>query len=260
MNTETVFHGYGLIIGLALVIGWQLAEYQLHRHQAHFKYLNKIGLFLFICGLAGARIWHVMTEWPYYRAHLLQVGLVWDGGLSILGAIGGGVLGLGLGLRWKWLTRLQAVSILDATALSLPFAQAIGRWGNYLNQELYGLPSHLPWAIYIDPIHRMSGYENIQYYHPLFLYESSLLIVFAFLMWGWDWYQQQRQKARFGTGNYFLIYMSYYCLIRFGLDFLRIDKRMFFDTWLGVNQVVLLGVFVGCWVMFQKKKSKKFKD
>jgi phosphatidylglycerol:prolipoprotein diacylglycerol transferase len=98
-------------------------------------------------------------------------------------------------------------------------AQAIGRWGNFFNQEVYGIPTNLPWKIYIDPAHRVSGYQENDYFHPLFLYESLWnLINMALLLW-----MGRRFEKWLKPGDLFYIYMVMYSIGRFGLEFLRLD-------------------------------------
>lgn len=251
------FHVYGFIIGLSMLLGWWLVEFQLRTHKVSIGHLEVLISVVGVSGVLGARAWHVLTDFSVYQSNLFQVITIWDGGLSILGAVAGGLLGLIVCLQLKIISRSQVRAFLDAVALSLPLAQAMGRWGNYVNQELYGLPSTLPWAIYIDSTHRLPGYETISSYHPLFLYESSLLILFALLLWGWDQYRLRSGRSEFGSGKYFLLYLVCYTVIRFALDFLRIDKRMFLNTSLGVNQVALLTILSGCVVLifFKAKKS-----
>ncbi len=109
---------------------------------------------------------------------------------------------------------------LDILASADALGQAIGRWGNYFNQELYGAPSNLPWAIYIDPQHRLPGFENVAYYHPLFLYESLWnLANVVFLLW-----LARRFSTRLKSGDIFLVYMITYPFARFMLEFLRLDS------------------------------------
>jgi phosphatidylglycerol:prolipoprotein diacylglycerol transferase len=116
---------------------------------------------------------------------------------------------------------------LDITAPGLALAQAVGRWGNFINQEIYGLPSDLPWAIAIDPEYRLAGYADITTYHPLFLYESiwSLLNMALLLM------ISRRLEKQLQSGSTFLIYLMIYGFGRFGLEFLRLD----ISTFQGIN-------------------------
>jgi phosphatidylglycerol:prolipoprotein diacylglycerol transferase len=104
----------------------------------------------------------------------------------------------------------------------LALGQAIGRWGNFFNQELYGAPTDLPWKIYIDPLHRLSGFETIEYYHPLFLYESLWNLANVFLL---VWLSR-RYEDRLKSGDVFLVYLIVYPVGRFLLDFLRLDAAM----------------------------------
>jgi phosphatidylglycerol:prolipoprotein diacylglycerol transferase len=134
-----------------------------------------------VLSLLGARLGEVLIFEPgYYLANPGQILAIWNGGLSIMGGIAGGALAV------LWYCRrhlLPVPSYLDAAAVALPLGQAIGRWGNYFNQELYGRPTNLPWAISVDPGHRMPGYEQFSTFHPLFLYESLLNLVLFLALW-----------------------------------------------------------------------------
>jgi phosphatidylglycerol:prolipoprotein diacylglycerol transferase len=111
---------------------------------------------------------------------------------------------------------------LDIAAPALALGQAIGRWGNFVNQELYGAPTTLPWKIYIEPFYRLSGFETQEYYHPLFLYESLWnLANMALLLW-----LTRRFSDRLKNGDIFLVYLIVYPIGRFLLDFLRLDAAM----------------------------------
>jgi phosphatidylglycerol:prolipoprotein diacylglycerol transferase len=135
----------------------------------------------------------------------------------------------------------------------LALGQAIGRWANFVNQELYGAPTNLPWAITISPEKRLPGYEQFSTYHPLFLYESlwSLVTVF-FLLW-----VGKKYRANLKTGDVFLIYLVTYPTIRFLLDFLRLDASMV--AGINANQTMMLvvgGVAVGILIFRYSKRNK----
>ena len=126
----------------------------------------------------------------------------------------------------------------DIAAPSLALGQAIGRWGNFFNQELYGAPTNLPWKLYIDPAHRLTGFENISYYHPLFAYESLLnLANMLFLMW-----ISRQYKDKLKTGDVFNVYLIFYPVVRFFLDFLRLDASKVFS--ININQTLMAAVAV----------------
>jgi phosphatidylglycerol:prolipoprotein diacylglycerol transferase len=124
--------------------------------------------------------------------------------------------------------------MLDYAAPGVALAQAIGRWGNYVNQELYGPPSDLPWAIFIRPENRLAGYAAYETFHPLFLYESLWNLALAgFLLWVW-----RRFRGRLLAGDLFLLYLVGYPLGRFLLEFIRVDIVLAFG--LNFNQTVML--------------------
>jgi phosphatidylglycerol:prolipoprotein diacylglycerol transferase len=145
-------------------------------------------------------------------------------------AVIGGVLALFIFARRR---HLPFATWLDVLAPPLALGQAIGRWGNFFNQELYGAPSNLPWAIYIDPQHRYPGYQNVAYYHPLFLYESLWnLANMALLLW-----LSHRFRDRLRPGDIFLIYLIVYPVGRFLLEFLRMDASQV--AGININQTIM---------------------
>ena len=119
-------------------------------------------------GLVGARIYHVVTDPALFRGRWWHVFAVWEGGLGIPGGIAAGVIAGAVVARRRGLPVAQ---LLDVVAPALPLAQAIGRWGNWFNQELFGRPTTLPWALRVDPSHRPSGYRQFSTFHPTFLYD-----------------------------------------------------------------------------------------
>ncbi len=248
-------HLYGLILGLSIGAGWWLSLIQAKKHNLSVTELEKVSWWVILGGILGARFYHVATDTHLYADHWFDVFKIWQGGLSIIGAVLGGSLTAWLILKAR-LTTLKLFQILDVSVFGLPVAQAIGRWGNFVNQELYGPPSSLPWAIAIDPNHRLPGFETHQTYHPLFAYEMVVTLVGAGWLWWWDRRRQLQGKADLvGTGQYFWWYVVYYSIIRFGLDFLRLDKAEV-ALGLGLNQVVLLGVVViGLVCLWQKRTA-----
>ncbi len=200
-------------------------------------------IWVLIFGVVGARLYHVFTpskslldagiDTRYYLTHPLQILMTWQGGLGMPGAIIGGVIGL------YFFTRRNNVGflfILDVAAPGVPLAQAIGRWGNFVNQELYGPPTDLPWGIYIRPENRLEGYENYSRFQPLFLYESLWNLATAlFMIWLFN-----NRRDRLQQGDFFLIYLILYPVGRFFLEFLRLD---FVPIWgINFNQMLMLVV------------------
>jgi phosphatidylglycerol---prolipoprotein diacylglyceryl transferase len=151
-----------------------------------------------------------------YLTHPLDALAIWKGGLGIPGAVIGGFIAVYLYARKH---ELSIMAWADIIAPGLALAQAIGRWGNFINQEVYGAPTELPWKLFIDPAYRLPGYQDVAYYHPLFLYESLWnLFNMALLLWA-----GQRFRGWLKTGDIFLLYLVIYPAGRFLLEFLRLD-------------------------------------
>ncbi len=166
----------------------------------------------------------------YYLSHPLEALAIWRGGLGIPGAMLGGSIALYIFTRRRG--ALFGVW-LDIAAPALALGQAIGRWGNFANQELYGAPTSLPWAIFIEPAYRLPASAAQAYYHPLFLYESLWSLGnMALLLW-----LGRRFTHRFQAGDLFLVYLLTYAVGRFLLEFLRLDASQV--AGLNINQTLM---------------------
>jgi phosphatidylglycerol:prolipoprotein diacylglycerol transferase len=208
---------YGLCIALGIAVGTWLTGRELAR-KGYDGTLALDSLFFVIpLGFVGARVYHVLTDYHLYADDPFPGVLeVWNGGLGIYGAVAGGFLGV---LLFSWYRGLSALDFADAVAPGLVLAQAIGRWGNYFNQELFGRPSDLPWAIRIDPENRPVQFADVSSFHPTFLYEAlwDVLVCLA-LLW-----IARRFSERLKAGDLFLIYVSLYSVGRFLVETLRVD-------------------------------------
>lgn len=238
-------HFYGLILMSGVVAGAYLAERIAKERKMRAEFIWDILVWVVVAGIVGARLWHIFTPPPsmvavgittqYYLTHPLDAIAVWRGGLGIPGAVIGGVAAL------YFLARNRGEKFaawLDVLAAPVALGQAIGRWGNFVNQELYGAPTDLPWAITIDPAHRLPEFAEFSTYHPIFLYESlwSLASVF-FLMW-----LGRSYKKSLKPGDLFLVYLITYPTIRILLDFLRLDASQVGG--LNANQTLMIVVLV----------------
>lgn len=252
-------HFYGLIIMLGVIAAALMARSRCKKYGQDAERVWDMLTWLLIAGVIGARIWHIITPPPsmvergitvgYYLTHPLDAIAIWRGGLGIPGAVIGGVLALFVYTRRN---RLSFTTWLDIIAPGLILAQAIGRWGNFVNQELYGAPSNLPWAIYIEPFYRLPEYANVEYYHPLFLYESiwNLLSMF-FLIWFGN-----RNADRLKSGDVFLLYLVCYPVGRFLLEFLRLDSAMIGS--INVNQTLMAVIaFISALFFLYRHRSDK---
>jgi len=251
-------HLYGVLLMLGTIAGAWLASMEAKRHGEDPEIVWDALTWVLIGGVVGARLWHVFTPpesmvkvgitTHYYLTHPFAMIAIWRGGLGIPGAVMGGALAFWLFVRHynKRLERLpkkergnrrplRFARWADFVAPGLALGQAIGRWGNYVNQELYGAPTDLPWAIHIDPEHRLPEFAHEAYYHPLFFYEFlwNLLNMSVLLYLGRKW------RDRLYEGDLFLIYLIIYGVGRFFLEFLRLDPAEVGG--LDVNQM-LMGV------------------
>lgn len=205
---------YGILITVAAIATLIVAIIEAKRRGETWEHVLNTALLVIPLGIIGARLYHVIDQWDFYRQN---PALIFGGaGLGIFGAIIGGAIGLLIYTKWK---RLSTLRWMDIVAPGLILAQAIGRWGNFFNQELYGYPTDLPWAIYIDPTHRLPGYEAFGYFHPLFLYESlwNFLGFLLLMLLG------RKLKHRLLDGDIFFLYVIYYGLGRSYLEGLKID-------------------------------------
>lgn len=169
-SLELSVHVYGLLIGLGAILGVIIAWKRWKAWGHDPDEMIRIAMWGIPSGLIGARLYHVITDFNRLYVHdLSAIPRVWDGGLGIPGGIIGGVLGGYVAVRRM---NLSFPDALDAVAPAFPIAQAIGRFGNYFNQELYGRPSDLPWAIEIAPLHRPIETFASSTYHPTFAYEA----------------------------------------------------------------------------------------
>jgi phosphatidylglycerol:prolipoprotein diacylglycerol transferase len=171
----------------------------------------------------------------YYLLHPIEILNIRQGGLGIPGGVVGGVFALLIFTKKKNLNFLEWADII---APGLALAQAIGRWGNFFNQELYGPPSNLPWAIYIDPVHRLSGFEDFSRFHPMFLYESIWnLINFSILI-----LLSRKLKKKLIPGDIFCAYLIIYPIGRFLLEFIRLDSS--YIGGVNANQITMAVVAI----------------
>ena len=231
---------YGLFIALAIALATWLTGRELARKGYDGAMAFDALFFAVPFGFVGARAYHVATDYDLYsRDPIPAIFEVWNGGLGIYGAVIGGLLGVLVFVavaKTSFYERLfgrtysiSPLAFADAAAPGLILAQAVGRWGNYFNQELFGRPSNLPWAIEIAPERRPPGFNNETAFHPTFLYESiwNVLVCLALL------YIARRFADRLKNGDIFLLYVSLYSLGRVFVEALRIDRAFLIGDFRG---------------------------
>ncbi|HEX8769532.1 MAG TPA: prolipoprotein diacylglyceryl transferase [Acidimicrobiales bacterium] len=178
------------------------------------KQISDIAVWAVPAGLIGARLYHVITDYQMYTDDPVRAFKIWDGGLGIWGGVAlGAAVGLVVARRWG----MSLPLLLDAVAPAIPLAQAIGRFGNYFNQELFGRPTTLPWGLEIDFAHRPAGFTDATTFHPTFLYESlwCLAVVAVVLL--------VERAGWLAPGRLFALYAAAYSFGRFWFEALRID-------------------------------------
>ena len=233
-------HWYGVLYAVAAVAAAWLAMREARRRGENADLVWSGLLVAAIGGIIGSRLYHVIHQWDFYSQNPALIPQVWNGGLGIPGGVAGGMIALYLYTRyshlkfWRW---------IDIAAPAMLLAQAIGRFGNFVNQELYGPPTTLPWGIPIDADHRVPPWTNLDQYpvdstffHPLFLYESILnLIGVAVLL-----FIARRYARRLYDGDIGMMYFIWYGSVRSVLETFRTGNWMIG----GIPVAILIGVGV----------------
>ncbi len=227
-------HWYGFFLLLGIIIGYWLVGKLAHRVELSKDLATSLYINVLIGGLIGARIYHVLTDWGYYGNNLNQVLAVWNGGLAIHGAMIGGIL---TALYFVKKNNINFWKLADLFVIPAILGQAIGRWGNYFNQELFGRPTDSVIGIPISSFNRPSGYQAYEYFHPTFLYESLInLVIFAILLLIF-------KKQKRPIGLVFWLYVGLYSAGRIVVESFRInDAAIIGDIRLPLLVSVILAV------------------
>jgi prolipoprotein diacylglyceryl transferase len=216
---------------------------------------SSIAIWAVPAGVVGARLYHVITDWERFDGRLVDVFKIWKGGLGIWGGV---ALGVVVGLYVARRRGLSVPNTLTAVAPALPLAQAIGRIGNWFNQELFGRATTLPWGLEIDDKHLPRGYESGTLFHPTFLYEAIGNVVLCVVLLQLDRRASLRAEppAMLRPGRLFLFYTAGYTLLRFFVEELRIDTAKSAGG-LRLNQWTSIGVFVVSvtWLIIDSRRA-----
>jgi prolipoprotein diacylglyceryl transferase len=208
------FHLYGLILALGVLVAVWLAEHRWRVRGYPRDGIYDISFWVVIWGVIGARVYHVITDYQRFEDDPFKAFQIWKGGLSIWGAVIGGALAVIVVTRRR---HMSTLAVMDCMGPAIVLAQAIGRWGNYFNQELFGKPSTLPWALEIAPAHRPLGYGQFETFQPTFLYESlACLAILGILL-------AVEHRASLKLGQTFALYVILYTFARFWFENMRID-------------------------------------
>ena len=250
-------HYYGILIAIGVALAFSITRRRYERVGGDGEVLDRVMVWAVGLGFLGARAGYVVTHTDrFFGADApldpWQVIAIWEGGLAFFGGIFAGAISAWLLLR-RW--EQPVLPFFDAAAVAVPTAQAIGRFGNYFNQELFGGPTDLPWGLRIDPSNRPAGLEQFETFHPTFLYEAVLNLLAV-------WVILRLEKRRdWRMGSIFLVYLACYGVIRFLTELLRTDEQF---EWFGLgirnNGWIALGVLVVSLVLLARRETEGGSD
>lgn len=238
---------YGLFIVLGILAALFLILSLAKRFNVDSEKIWDLSFYLVLFGIIGARIYEIFLEFPYYSTHLSQIIKIWEGGLAIHGGIIAGAITLFLFIKKNKLDFWKLGAIVVP---GLALGQAIGRWGNWFNQELFGLPTNLPWGIPIEIQNRPLDYLNQSFFQPTFLYESlglCLIVIFLLALL----YKQKNNLTKKIAMKVVAVYLALYSILRFSLEFIKVDITPLF---LGLRwpQVISIVILVIAIIIYKK--------
>jgi len=245
-----VLNLYGIFISLGIFLSLISAQKIIEKKNEEI--LWGISFWAILFGIIGARIYHVIDLFGYYSTHLLDIFKIWRGGLGIWGALIGGIIGTYFYLKFK---HEKILPWLDVVSVVVPLGQAIGRWGNFFNNELFGYPTTLPWGIYVSPNNRPEQFLIFDKFHPLFIYESVLnLILFLTLFKIY-----KKFSKNLPSGVFLALYLGGYSVIRFFLEFMRISPwEINLENGIALNVSQCISILVLAFsLVFFKLRTKK---
>jgi phosphatidylglycerol---prolipoprotein diacylglyceryl transferase len=241
------FHFYGLAIAIGVLCAFWLARKRWQQLGRDPSEIEIAGIWAVVAGFIGGRLAYVSTHSGDFSGRWLHVFAIWEGGLALYGGL---TLGILTGIFVAWRRGLPVLLALDAAIPGIPLAQAFGRWGNYFNQELFGTPTKVPWALEVEQAHRPLKYQAFSTFHPTFLYESLWdLAIVGTLLW-----LSARHKLR--TGSIVLCYLAMYAFGRFLLELIRTDTT-YRLLGLSRNAWVSLAVVAGAgvWLFLRERRG-----
>jgi len=245
---------YGVMIATAIIVAYVLGRHQGLKEGIKEDYLIEAVFIGIIFGVLGARIYYVAFNYEMYRGDFWSIFRTWDGGLAIHGAFFAALLVTFLYVTFRKKANLKFLQATDIFTAVLPLAQAIGRWGNFMNYEAYGSPTDLPWKMFVPLRYRMPGYSKFEYFHPTFLYESlANVAIFAVLYW----YLGKRKNY----GEVTALYMVFYSIVRFFVEGLRLDSLYIGQTNIRTARAVSVILLIAGIVLFifSRYKGKQAK-
>jgi phosphatidylglycerol:prolipoprotein diacylglycerol transferase len=223
---------YGIFTAAAILVGLWLVDRQVRVEGLPADDVASCVGWSIAAGYVGARLYEVAFNWDYYGRNWAKIPAVWEGGLAIHGGL---IVGSATCIALLARRGLPVLRTMDIAAVAAPVAQAIGRWGNFFNEEAFGRPTDLPWGLYISPTHRPLEYRDAEFFHPAFLYESLWdLVVFVVLV------RWLRPRWHDRPGALAFWYIGLYSIGRFAIESIRVDS-----FWAGGYRVPQLASVAG---------------
>jgi prolipoprotein diacylglyceryl transferase len=246
-------HAYGLMLLLGIAACIWITGVRWTRRGGDWDLVFRVAVWGVAAGIVGARAYHVITSWDEVPDEWWGVFAVWKGGLGVWGGIG---LGTIVGAIVVKRSGAPVGAFMDAVAPGLLVAQAIGRWGNWWNQELFGKPTDLPWALEIDPENRPADYAADETFHPTFLYEFIWDLAMAGLLLLVD------RRFRIRPPALFSLYVALYTFGRFFEELLRIDPSkewgpLRLNAWVSIVFFVLSASFFVWWQIIRPRRRRR---
>ncbi len=252
---------YGLLIAISVLIGLNLSTNLAKKRELDPGLINDLLPILILSALIGARIYYVGFEWREYKNNITEIIAIWNGGIAIHGALIAGVFSVFIFCR---LRNQPFLNVLDVLLPSVALGQSIGRWGNFFNNEAFGIPTELPWKLSIPYSFRPKEFIDAQYFHPTFLYESLWnLVVFVLLIFLFR--LGIKGVLKLPSGALSFIYLISYSLGRLWIEGLRIDPLCigsippYCEGGMRMAQImsiilILLGS-IGLWFIYKRSKN-----
>ncbi len=247
---------YGMLIATGVLVAMTMTRRRYAAKGGDPELADRVAFRTVVLGFVGARLAYVLPRLDRFAEDPLSVFAIWEGGLALFGGMTAGIISVVWLLR-RWDGDLPAFA--DAAAPAVPIAQAIGRWGNYFNQELYGTPTDAPWALYVDPERRVVPYQAFDTFHPTFLYESLWnLGLAAVLLW-------LDRRGRLPRGSLWLVYLVGYAVARFGLELIRTDTTYRFfglsrNAWVSLAVLAVGSVGLWWWIRRARRRDLEARD
>lgn len=226
---------YGLLIVIGMIVAVLLSANEFKRRGYDPEIIYDIALWILPAAVIGARLWYVLFELDKYDS-ILEMINVRDGGLAIQGGI---IFAVFIGYIYSKVKKLNLVKITDVIMIFLPLGQAIGRWGNFVNNEAHGAETNLPWAVIIDGVS----------YHPTFFYESMSNFIIMIILW------LIYRSDKYNTGTVSSLYLIFYGIIRFFIEGLRTDS-LYLGSFRVAQLISIVFVMIGLCILFLSKKGK----